>query len=576
MKFIELAQYFEKIEQESSRNNMTKLLAELFEQATASEAQLISYLSLGSLFPPYKTLQLNIAKKGMLAIIAKLVDKDLLAITDQFKKSGDVGLVTAQLWSGKETDLSVQDVYDGLVVCAKLSGTGSTEKRFDYLVKLLRSVDTISAKYIARIVTGTLRLGFSDMTIIDALSWMQVGDKSIRKNLEHAYNICADLGLVAYRLKEKGLEAVAKMQIQVGIPIRPSAAERLSSAQAIIDKLGPCVAQPKLDGFRLQIHVKQIDDRKEVHFFSRNLLDMSNMFPDLVKVVEHLDVSEVIFEGEAIVYDETTDTFLPFQQTVKRKRKHGVKEASQELPLRLYVFDLLYVDGRSMLTATHQTRRDRMKVILSKNSSVALQLIEEKKVVTGEQLHNYFLMNLHAGLEGLVVKREDATYQPGKRNFNWIKLKRHARGTLTDTVDCVILGYYFGAGKRATFGIGAFLVGVYNSKMDQFESVAKVGTGMKDHEWKDLRNRCKDLEVQQKPHNVEVAKDLYPDVWVRPELVCVIQCEEITQSPIHTAGKTRDSLGFALRFPRFISYRIDKSATDTTSVTELQSLFNQQ
>jgi len=229
-----------------------------------------------------------------------------------------------------------------------------------------------------------------------------------------------------------------------------------------------------------------------------------------------------------------------------------------------------------MLSKTHSQRRQALEELLADSQDDALQIIEEVKITQAEQLHDYFLQNLHAGLEGLVVKREDAKYQPGKRNFNWIKLKRHARGKLVDTIDCVILGYYYGRGKRTHFGIGAFLVGVYNAELDCFESVAKVGTGMKDAEWKDLKERCKEFEVIEQPHNVVVAKELYPDIWIIPEIVCVIQSEEITQSPVHTAGKAKDILGLALRFPRFISYRSDKSAQDATTVKELQDLYTAQ
>lgn len=577
MKFLDVAQVFEQIEQESSRTEITKLLANILQQASAQEAQIISYLSSGSLFPPYKTLQFNIAKKGVIEILAILLSKSSQEIKDLLKELGDLGSVVGQEWQGGDQGLSVQDLYDELVACAYISGTGSTRAKHNALLVLLQKVDAFCAKYIVRIITGTLRLGFSDMTLIDALSWMQVGDKSIRKNLEHTYNICADIGLVAYTLKEKGEQGIDDMNIQVGIPIRPAAAERLNSAQAIVDKLGHCVAQPKLDGFRIQVHAVQDGDKITTQFYSRNLLDMSEMFPDLKQSVEtllrkHASISSLICEGEAIVYDEDIGLFLPFQETVKRKRKHGVEQASQDLPLRLYLFDVLYFNGVSMLDKTHADRRQVLENLLSQADDNALYAIEEKKITTGQQLHEYFLQNLHAGLEGLVVKREDALYQPGKRNFNWIKLKRHARGKLTDTIDCVILGYYHGAGKRTHFGVGAFLVGVYNDTLDRFESVAKVGTGMKDDEWKDLKKRCTELELHEQPHNVRVAKDLYPDVWMTASIVCVIQCEEITQSPVHTAGKTDEQLGLALRFPRFISYRSDKSAQDATTVKELQSL----
>ncbi|MBM17918.1 MAG: DNA ligase [Epsilonproteobacteria bacterium] len=572
MKFSQVAQIFEKIEQESSRTQITQLLADLLQQASVNEVKILSYLSLGSLFPPYKSLQFNIAKKGMIEIIAVLLNKSSQQVQEQFKVAGDLGSVVHNEWHSVATETTIEKVYETLIVCAQIAGTGSTEKKQQCIIDLLHQVDPLSAKYIVRIVNGTLRLGFSDMTVLDALSWMEQGDKSLRKDLEHAYNICADLGLVAYTLKQYGLDGIRNMKIQVGIPVRLAAAERLSSAQAVIDKLGASIAQPKLDGFRVQVHKL----KNKVHFFSRNLLDMSEMFPDLKQAIASLPVDNFICEGEAIVFDEDTETFLPFQETVKRKRKHGIDKAVADFPLRLYVFDMLYVNDVSLLNKTHKQRRAMLQEIIGNSSDEVLQVIEEKKVTTAEELQDYFLLNIQGGLEGLVIKREDAIYQPGKRNFNWIKLKRHARGQLVDTIDCVILGYYYGKGKRTKFGIGAFLVGIYNATKDIFQSVAKIGTGMTDEEWQDLKQRCEKFEQKEKPHNIEVVKDLYPDVWVTPEIVCTVQSDEITLSPVHSAGKTNLQPGLALRFPRFIMYRDDKDAVDATTDKELYALYNQQ
>jgi DNA ligase-1 len=405
-------------------------------------------------------------------------------------------------------------------------------------------------------ITKTLRLGFSDMTLLDAFSCMAVGNKSIRPMLENAYNICADLGLVAKNLKQDGIAAVEKMTSIVGVPVRPSAAERLANSQEVVDKLGTCAAQPKLDGFRLQIHLDKTGDTPIVKFYSRNLIDMSNMFPDIAQQIIQLPVQNLICEGEAIGYDLETDTFMQFQETVKRKRKHNIEQASSDIPLRVYLFDLLYLNNES--ASMH-------------NSDVFL--IDEKIVSTGQELESYFLQTIGAGLEGLVVKKQDAIYQPGKRNFNWIKLKRQTGQKLGDTIDTVVLGYYVGQGRRTYLGIGAFLVGVYNPEADAFESVAKVGTGMTDIEWIDLKIRCDNVMIHKKLDNVSVAKSLYPDVWVNPEIVCEIRADDITKSPLHTAGKTDENLGFALRFPRFVQYRIDKSAHDATTSKELAHLY---
>ena len=251
MNFSRVAQIFDKIEATTSRLDKTKLLADILRDMNAEQAQIVTYLSLGDLYSSYQNLQFNIADKGLIEIIASLIGKTAAQVEKQYKIEGDLGNVIEQDWKGFDKGLSIQQVYDHLVTTAKISGNGSTELKLKNLVSLLEQLDSLSAKYVIRIITKSLRLGFSDMTLIDAFSWMEVGNKSLQDPIEYAYNVCADLGLVIYTLKTEGIIAVEKMTPQVGIPIRPAAAERLANAQEVIDKLGTCVAQPKLDGFRL-------------------------------------------------------------------------------------------------------------------------------------------------------------------------------------------------------------------------------------------------------------------------------------------------------------------------------------
>ncbi len=573
MKFSRIAQLFEKIESISGRLEKTKLLANILRDMSPEQAQMMTYLSLGNLYSSYQNIQFNIADKGLIEIIASLIGKDSAEVESQYKIAGDLGNVVQVDWQGVDQGLSITQVYDHLVMTAKISGTGSTELKLQSLVSLLEQLDGLSVKYIIRIITKSLRLGFSDMTLIDSFSWMEVHNKSLQSPIEYAYNVCADLGLVIYTLKTEGIAGIKKMTPQVGIPIRPAAAERLATAQEVVDKLGTCVAQPKLDGFRLQIHLDKRGPEPIVKFYSRNLIDMSAMFPDIVQDVIKLPVQTLICEGEAIGFHLETQTFLQFQETVKRKRKHNIEQATHDIPLHVYLFDLLYLNGQSMLESTHQKRRIALGEVVEQVKNSEVFLIDEKLVSTGKELDDYFLHNIGAGLEGLVVKKLDSAYQPGKRNFNWIKLKRRTGQKLGDTIDVVVLGYYTGQGRRAGLGIGAFLVGVYNKEQDCFESVAKVGTGMTDIEFIDLKHRCDQVAIAHQLKNVIVAKSLHPDVWVNPEIVCEIRADDITQSPLHAAGKTENSLGFALRFPRFVKYRIDKSAHDTTSSQELAHLF---
>ena len=621
MKFIEVANAFAHIETIQSRLAITKELAQVLKKATHQEAQELCYLSLGILNPPYIGTQFAIAQKTMTKIVAEVLSMSESEVTKLVQKTGDLGSVLAQYeWKAKES-VTVHQLYQKLSDLEQISGAGSQEKKSSALQELLLTVDPVSAKYIVRIVLGTLRLGFSDMTVIDALSWMETGDKSLHAEIEHAYNVCADIGLLAFTLKKEGIEAIKKMDIHVGIPLRPAAAERLPDAEAIIEKLGPCVAEPKLDGFRLQVHIDKTGKHPKTTFFSRNLLDMSAMFPEFLKACAELPVKSLIVDGEAIVYDPNTGTFLPFQETVKRRRKHGIDELSSELPLQLNIFDIMYLDGKSLLHTSQKERRvllqkvfaeyvverhpggqkkhkDGSPVQLSMFEAVSehgkvstqkahhtelekvvenysiqtLQVIQEIPITTAKQLEDYFVQEIDAGLEGLVVKKPTSYYQAGKRNFNWIKLKYHAAQKLEDTLDVVVLGYYAGRGKRAYFGIGAFLVGIYNPHADVYETVAKVGTGLSDAEWSELKKKCDALAVKHKPVNVTCAPELTPTVWVNPEIVCEVLADEITVSPVHTAGKTKHTLGLALRFPRFVKYRPDKSPEQTTSAQELKSL----
>lgn len=626
MKFETVADFFDRIEAVSGRLEITKLLAELLRDATPEEASVICNLSLGQLNPPYIGTQFNIASKNLIKVVALLRNLPEAHVAQLVKETGDIGLVAAQQdtpeqsLSGIEVSgvellpspdlvptpdldimpvlnpetmsvasLDIMAVYEKLRQIEALSGAGSQEEKIQQLVELLRAMSPNSAKFILRIILGKLRLGFSDMTLIDALSWMRTGDKSLHALIEDAYNRCADLGLIASLFKQEGVQALENMHVHVGIPIRPASAERAPTAQAIIEKIGPSVAQPKLDGFRVQIHINKTGAKPGINFFSRNLQDMSAMFPDLVPVLEQLPVENIICEGEAITFDQSTGTFLPFQETAKRKRKHDIETAAAEFPLKLFIFDLLYLNGENMMGLTHEQRRaELLKVFDSFDISGAskpggqesdqklVQVIDEVFVSTGKELEDYFLSMVAAGLEGLVVKRPDTHYQPGKRNFNWIKLKRQEEGHLEDTVDCVVLGYYAGAGKRAAFGIGAFLVGVYNPDLDSFQTVAKIGTGLKDAEWRELKARCDALAVKEKPHNVICPKELTPDVWVSPELVCLVRADEITLSPVHTAGKTETQLGYALRFPRIMGYREDKKAELATTAHEIARLYQDQ
>ena len=577
MKFSDLAKIFDLISQNKARLRITEILAGVYSQVSPQEAYMVTYLSLGYLKPSYQNARFNFAEKSVEKVIIQLLNLDAQEFKNVVTESGDMGLALLKLaWPFKDEGLEISTVYEQLSLLQQTGGTGSQEEKAGILINILKEADALSASYIVRTVLGKMRLGFSDMTIIDALSWMVVSNKSLHKDIENAYNLSADLGVIAQKLKEQGIEGLRKVKPVLGIPIRPAAAERMCTPEEIINKIGPCVAQPKLDGFRLQIHIQNGGDGTKIWFFSRNLIDMSMMFPDLVKALTNFPVQNVIMEGEAISYDEETSTFLPFQETVKRKRKHNLEEYVESVPLRLFIFDMLYLNNEPLIDWSFIERRKLASECFGQYGSTAVTLIDEKLCSTTEELDIYFKSEVAQGLEGLVVKRPDSIYQPGKRNFNWIKLKRIFKGHLQDTLDCVVLGYYFGKGRRVSFGIGAFLVGIYNAEKDVFETVAKVGTGLFDEEWRELRSKCDEFKVSEQPTNVLCAPALRPDVWVSPKIVTIILADEITQSPMHTAGKNDNLTGYALRFPRFIGYSLDKLSEQATTIEELIKFYKSQ
>jgi ATP-dependent DNA ligase len=319
-----------------------------------------------------------------------------------------------------------------------------------------------------------------------------------------------------------------------------------------------------------QIHKKG----KNVRLFSRNLEETTPMFPDLIEgVLTQVKADSVILDSEALAYSPESEEFLPFQQTTQRRRKHGIEEAAKRLPLKAMVFDVMYLNGKSLMELP-LTERIKMLEKTVQGDSV---LIPQPGEVTTEvkRIEELFDDAISKGLEGLLCKKIDSLYEAGARNFNWVKLKRHSAGDLKDTIDCVILGYIFGKGKRAEFGAGALLVGVYDAEKDEFVTVSRIGTGLTDEEWREIHKRADKIRVDHKPARVNAV--MQPSVWIKPEIVIEVLADEITRSPNHTAGRGEDNIGYALRFPRLVKFREDdKKAEDATSVKELVEMYDQQ
>jgi DNA ligase-1 len=576
MTFQQLTSFFQELEKTASRNKMTEILAKLLKSAVTEEVDKVCYLSLGRLAPLYKGIEFNLAEKMLIRVLAQAYRKEEGEVKKKYKELGDLGDVAAFFdKKAKAKPLSVNQTYERLLEIALESGKGSVERKIGKTAQLLDDLDARSAKYIVRIPLGKLRLGFSDLTILDALSWLIAGNKSKRAEIEAAYNVRADVGQVAQIIKQKGLSGLKKVKVQLGVPVVPALAQRLPNPEEMIKKMTSekenlVASEPKYDGTRLQIHFRK--KKKLVQTFTRNLENTTHMFPDLARAVfSEVRASEAILDGEAIGFDPKTGKFLPFQETIKRKRKYGIGQKAKEIPLKFFCFDLLYKDGKDLFKESFKRRRQILeKVLSSKNKTILLS----PQMVSSDpnELRRYHDEQIKKGLEGSVVKKWEAPYDPGRRGYTWVKFKaeKGKKGAgLADTLDCVVMGYNKGKGKRAQFGLGAFLVGV--RKGATFLTISKIGTGLSDEQWREMYRRCQksNVKTQTKPKNYLVDKNLEPDTWCAPQIMVEIEADNITKSPIHTAK-------YALRFPRLVRFRDDKAATQVTTLAEAEKLYKLQ
>ena len=584
MLFAELAEFYNSLEEVSSRLKMIDILKEAFRAASQAEIGKIIYMTEGILAPAFEGIEFGLAEKMAEEAIAIATGYTKEHVHEAYKKAGDMGTAAEKLVEATKLrnrlsshKYTVGEVYETMLKISTTSGQGSKDTKIRLLANAIASSTPIEARYLARYPLGQLRLGVGDSTILEALSVMAMGNRSLKPELERAYNICSDLGQVGEAVKEGGAEAIKSFKVTLFKPIRPALAERLPTADEILKRLhGKCAVEQKYDGFRCQIH----KSGKAVKIFSRRLEDTTEMFPDIVKaVVSDVKPERIIMDGEALAYNDATGEFMPFQETIQRKRKHGITEKAEELPLHLMAFDVMYIDGKDYMGEPYSERRKALEAALKKNDVI----LPTKRIVTSspKELEEFFESSIEGGLEGIVAKDLSAPYTLGARKFSWIKLKRSYRGELSDTLDLAIVGYYLGKGSRAEFKFGGLLCAVYNDKRDVFETVSRLGTGFTEAQMAELQNLLEKVKSKAKPGRVDSLME--PDFWVYPKYVVTVKADEITRSPMHTCGRERQSdgteVGYALRFPRLVgdeAVRSDKSVEEATTTKEVIEMFRQQ
>ena len=535
----------------------------------------------GKLYPDYMGIELGVAEKLLTKAIAEVTGKSESFVETVYKKTGDLGLSVEQFLGKKsqstlsQRPLTVNTVYETFEKIARSSGPGSIEKKIRHLISLLSDASPLESKFIARIAIGNLRLGVADMTMLDALAIAYGGGKEAREPLERAYNLSSDLSYVADVVAQDGLNGINKFKISVGRPIRSMLCERLPSAKEILEKLGgEAAAEYKYDGLRIQAHI----GRNGVHLFSRRLENITDQFPDVAKYLkESIRAEEAIVEGECVAVDSQTGDMLPFQIISQRRgRKFEIEKMSEEIPITLFLFDLLYLQGRDMTNVPYPERR-RALVQITTNSD-RVRVSEQFTVNEPERIEELMNQAVASGCEGLVIKSisKESIYQAGARGWLWIKYKRSYKAEVQDTVDLVPVGAFAGRGRRAG-GYGALLMATYNSKEDTFETLCKLGSGFTDQDLANLPQTMAPYVISKEHPRVNSL--MTPDIWFVPAIVLEVAADEITLSPLHTCGRgaIRPNSGLALRFPRFTgNWRKDKLAEDATSSQETLEMYHKQ
>ncbi len=583
MDFLKLVEVLEELEKTSSGNAMREILAKFLKKVPEEDIGVICYLTLGQIASEYDGLVLGMADKSVLKSIAAAGGTDLSKVQRVMKEEGDAGLTAEKVLQHKPRTLvpvgklTIHELFDKLHKIAATAGTGSQEEKSKILISLLQKSSAKEAKYVVRIALGTLRLGAGDMTLLDALAIAYTGEKKNKELLEHAYNICPDVGIIAETLVKKGLKGIEKIDVHVGRPIKMMLCQRVDELEEIAEKIpGEFSVEAKYDGERVQAHK---DKKGKITLFSRRLENITHQFPDLVKELEkHVDGKEWVIEGEIIAIDEKGH-HLPFQTLMQRRRKYDVEKYMKDIPVLVKLFDLLYWDGQSYMRESYNARSQLLAKMVAKSKHIMLA----DKIVTDDlaELDEFFHRMLKEKYEGVIVKSLTGEYQAGTRGWNWIKWKKEYVQEMSDTLDLVVVGAFHGKGKRSgTYG--ALLCAAYNEKEDLFETVCKLGTGLTDEVLAELPARLAKYKLNHKPARLKIKKEMEPEVWFEPKIVVEVFGAELTKSPFHTcasgagtAGGTsggKGASGLSLRFPRFLRFREDKKAEQATTSKEIEGM----
>jgi DNA ligase-1 len=546
------------IEQIPGSLEMTDVIAKLLKEVTIEELPVVTHFVMGSVFPAWSDRQMGIGNRLLYTALSKSSGVPEEEIENIIRKTGDIGETAVQALSsnpaGQSTfsafteekpGMEIKEVYERFTHIADTAGKRSQGTKIKNLQYLFNSATPIEARYLARLAIEQLRIGVGEGIVRDAISKAFETDVAA---VERAFMLTNDLGLVAVAACNGGNEEVKELDIQLNRPVKMMLAQVTPSIQSALNDLGEVAVEWKFDGARVQIH-KEGDN---IHIFSRRLENVTSSLPDVVKAIqENVKADTAILEGEAVAIGEDGKP-RAFQDILKRfRRKYDVEAIAKEIPLKLNLFDVLYLNGESLIDNPLRKRRE----LLYQNVQSSDRILVDRQVITDneEEIQEIYADALRAGHEGIMIKKPDAPYSPGKRGKNWLKKK-----PLMETLDLVVIGAEWGYGRRANL-IGSYALGCYDPDTGKFPAIGKVATGITDEKLAELTTLFSDLIVYEAGRKIEL----------KPEIVFEIAFEEIQKSPNYESG-------YALRFPRLVNVRDDKSPEEAESLERIGEIYHSQ
>jgi len=558
-----LAEAFEKLEKTPSYLGKNAAIAELLKKTPVEEMERVVLLLLGRTCPAYVSKETGVGLQQLKKAVAKASGYSSSEIDKLMKQIGDLGEVARNLLEKKKQvtlfaePLTVKKVFENVKALPEITGEGSVDRKIAAIAELLTSSTPLEAKYVTRTVLGDLRVGVAEGRLRDAIaSAFNVSPDSV----EHAYMLTTDYAVVAKAAaagRERGLE---KLGLSVGHPVNPMLAQR---AEGGVDEVlkrmkGEAAFEIKLDGIRIQVH----KDGEKIQLFTRRMEDYTSMFPDLIDPLRQtLKSKRAIVDGELVAIDPRTGKPMPFQEVLKRRRKYGIKEAIEQIPVEMYLFDVLMSDGDAWLDESYTKRREVLERIVKPSDKV----IVVEQLVTGkrEEIQEFMSKVLAMGHEGLLAKDLGANYRAGRREFVWLKLK-----PTLETLDLVVVGGLYGKGKRAGF-FGSYLLAARDEKSGCFLTVTKCGSGYTDEDLKELTGLFKKIQLK-KPHP-DVGIEIECDAYFSPRIVFETSFEEVQISP-----ELKHTGRYGLRFPRYVRIREDRRAEEINTVQEIAKIYEEQ